>query len=165
MGENGSFPNNVEIQWLGAGRCVGLMTCTPIRVTWQMQQQQDYGCVIAWSTQCCIQQSMYAFALVYDPSRHGAVAYTPWAVTHISVCTCANVPMPMQQPTTGAPASPGAVSRSVPDGVVVFRRGKLPLRPGMELEEFTQVRVCVSVCIRACVCECMCAAWTWAAIL
>ena len=26
-----------------------------------------------------------------------------------------------------------------PDGLVVFRRGKLPMRVGMSLEEFTQV--------------------------
>ena len=30
---------------------------------------------------------------------------------------------------------------SAPDGVVVFRRGKLPMRVGMSLEEFTQVVV------------------------
>lgn len=32
-----------------------------------------------------------------------------------------------------------AEGRTPPSGVVVFRRGKLPLRVGMPMEEFTQV--------------------------
>jgi hypothetical protein len=40
---------------------------------------------------------------------------------------------------TGGDAA--AVGASLPSGIVVFRRGKLPLRVGMDREQFTQVVV------------------------
>eukprot|EP00775_Hariotina_reticulata_P006889 gene6889-7105_t len=46
-----------------------------------------------------------------------------------------------QQQLAMAGGDPAAVGASLPSGVVVFRRGKLPLRVGMDREEFTQVVV------------------------